>query len=142
MKTLIRHGLTGAALAVAIATTSIAQADTLTANIAFKGASQRAVWQQTFDAFKKAHPDIDVKVTFVDEEAYKVQLPGWLTTVAPEANFQSARGIAELRKVGVALVDDAAPKLCSRATCPITCIKPHENARACASVLEIFPALS
>lgn len=43
MKTLIRHGLTGAALAVVLATTSIAQAGTLTANIAFKGASQRGL---------------------------------------------------------------------------------------------------
>jgi multiple sugar transport system substrate-binding protein len=108
MKTLIRHGLTGAALAVAIATTSIAQAGTLTANIAFKGASQRAVWQQTFDAFKKAHPDIDVKVTFVDEEAYKVQLPGWLTTVSPDiVNWHNGERMAYYAKRG--LFEDLTP---------------------------------
>ena len=108
MKTLIRHGLTGAALAVAIATTSLAQAGTLTANIAFKGASQRAVWQQTFDAFKKAHPDIDVKVTFVDEEAYKVQLPGWLTTVAPDiVNWHNGERMAYYAKRG--LFEDLTP---------------------------------
>src|ERR1700712_4357327 len=84
MKTLIRNGMTGVALAVVMPTASMAQAGTLTANIAFKGASQRAVWQQTFDAFHKAHPDIDVKVSYVDEEAYKVQLPGWLSTIAPD----------------------------------------------------------
>ena len=60
------------------------QAGTLTVNIAFKGASQRAVWQSVIDEFKKAHPGIDVKVSFIDEEAYKVQLPGWLSTVAPD----------------------------------------------------------
>jgi multiple sugar transport system substrate-binding protein len=108
MKTLIRHGLTGVALAVALATTSIAQAGTLTANIAFKGASQRAVWQQTFDAFKKAHPDIDVKVTFVDEEAYKVQLPGWLTTVAPDiVNWHNGERMAYYAKRG--LFEDLTP---------------------------------
>jgi len=42
------------------------------------------VWQQIFDQFKKAHPEIDLKVAFVDEEAYKVQLPGWLSTVSPD----------------------------------------------------------
>src|SRR5882757_304253 len=108
MKTLIRHGLTGAALAVALATASIAQAGTLTANIAFKGASQRAVWQQTFDAFKKAHPDIDVKATFVDEEAYKVQLPGWLTTVAPDiVNWHNGERMAYYAKRG--LFEDLTP---------------------------------
>ncbi|WP_432422221.1 ABC transporter substrate-binding protein [Robbsia betulipollinis] len=60
------------------------QAGTLAVNVAFKGASQRAVWQQVFDQFKKAHPDIALKVAFVDEEAYKVQLPGWLSTAPPD----------------------------------------------------------
>src|ERR1700692_2544310 len=108
MKTLIRHGLTGAALAVAIATTSIGRAGPLPANIAFRGQSQRAVWQQTFDAFKKAHPDIDVKATFVDEEAYKVQLPGWLTTVAPDiVNWHNGERMAYYAKRG--LFEDLTP---------------------------------
>jgi len=63
---------------------SAAQAATLTVNVAFKGASQRAVWQQVFDQFKTAHPGIDLKVAFIDEEAYKVQLPGWLSTSPPD----------------------------------------------------------
>ncbi|MCG5071866.1 ABC transporter substrate-binding protein [Paraburkholderia tagetis] len=78
-----------AAVALAAATlmgalASPAQAGTLEVNIAFKGASQRAVWTQVIDEFKKAHPGTDVKVSFVDEEAYKVQLPNWLTTAPPD----------------------------------------------------------
>lgn len=82
MKSTIRRTLAGAALAAALAGT--AQAGTLAVNVAFKGAGQRVVWQQIFDQFKKAHPEIDLKVAFVDEEAYKVQLPGWLSTVSPD----------------------------------------------------------
>jgi len=87
MKLKPRRILLALALAAAAAGTSVvstAQAGTLAVNIAFKGASQRAVWQSTIDEFKKAHPGIDVKVSFIDEEAYKVQLPGWLSTVAPD----------------------------------------------------------
>jgi multiple sugar transport system substrate-binding protein len=82
-----RKILLALALAAAAAGTSVvstAQAGTLAVNIAFKGASQRAVWQSIIDDFKKTHPGTDVKVSFVDEEAYKVQLPGWLSTVAPD----------------------------------------------------------
>ncbi|CDY78165.1 Multiple sugar ABC transporter, substrate-binding protein [Caballeronia glathei] len=82
MKSTIRRTLAGAAVAAALAGT--AQAGTLAVNVAFKGAGQRVVWQQIFDQFKKAHPEIDLKVAFVDEEAYKVQLPGWLSTVSPD----------------------------------------------------------
>ncbi|MGI4983126.1 MAG: ABC transporter substrate-binding protein [Janthinobacterium lividum] len=81
-----------------------AQAGTLAVNVAFKGANQRVVWQQVFDQFKKAHPDIDLKVAFVDEEAYKVQLPGWLSTAPPDVitwhdgermAFYAKRGLLE-----------------------------------------------
>jgi len=68
----------------AVLLASAAQAGTLAINIAFKGASQRAVWQSTLDEFKKANPDIEIKAAFIDEEAYKVQLPGWLSTAAPD----------------------------------------------------------
>lgn len=81
-KVLLALAVAAAALGTSVVST--AQAGTLTANIAFKGASQRAVWQSVVDEFKKAHPGIDVKVSFIDEEAYKVQLPGWLSTVAPD----------------------------------------------------------
>ncbi|RKF46876.1 ABC transporter substrate-binding protein [Paraburkholderia fungorum] len=73
-----------AAAAAGVSFVSTAQAGTLAVNIAFKGASQRAVWQSIIDDFKKTHPGTDVKVSFIDEEAYKVQLPGWLSTVAPD----------------------------------------------------------
>lgn len=79
--------LAAAALASALATGAFApaaQAGTLEVNIAFKGASQRAVWTQVVDEFKKSHPGTDVKVAFIDEEAYKVQLPAWLTTAPPD----------------------------------------------------------
>lgn len=81
-KVLAAVALTAATAAASMAGT--AQAGTLAINIAFKGASQRAVWQKVLDEFKKAHPGIDVNVSFIDEEAYKVQLPGWLSTVAPD----------------------------------------------------------
>jgi multiple sugar transport system substrate-binding protein len=79
MKNLLKLGLLSAALLA-----SAVQAGTLSINIAFKGASQRAVWQATLDEFKKANPDIEIKAAFIDEEAYKVQLPGWLSTAAPD----------------------------------------------------------
>jgi multiple sugar transport system substrate-binding protein len=81
-KVLVAVALTAAAAAASMA--GSAQAGTLAINIAFKGASQRAVWQQVIDEFKKAHPGTDVNVSFIDEEAYKVQLPGWLSTVSPD----------------------------------------------------------
>jgi multiple sugar transport system substrate-binding protein len=81
-KVLVAVALTAATAAASMA--GSAQAGTLTMNIAFKGASQRAVWQQVIDEFKKAHPGTDVTVSFIDEEAYKVQLPGWLSTAPPD----------------------------------------------------------
>ncbi|RQU06996.1 extracellular solute-binding protein [Burkholderia cenocepacia] len=94
---------TAAAIAFAsFGATTPADAGTLTINIAFKGASQRAVWQSTIEAFHKAHPDIDVKPTFVDEEAYKVQLPAWLTTVAPDVvNWHAGERMAYYAKRGL-----------------------------------------
>ncbi|SPB14659.1 sugar ABC transporter substrate-binding protein [Caballeronia novacaledonica] len=101
-----RKAIAAAVMAVAASFASIAatsvQAGTMTINIAFKGASQRAVWQELLDAFKKAHPDIDVKASFVDEEAYKVQLPGWLTTVAPDVvNWHNGERMAYYARRGL-----------------------------------------
>ena len=94
-----------AAAAVAMSTAGSADASTLSVNIAFKGASQRAVWQSVIDSFEKAHPGIDVKVSFIDEEAYKVQLPGWLTTVSPDVvNWHDGERMAYYAKRG--LFDD------------------------------------
>jgi multiple sugar transport system substrate-binding protein len=79
-----------------------AYAGTLSINVAYKGASQRAVWQQVIDEFKKAHPGTDVNVSFIDEEAYKVQLPGWLTTVAPDiVNWHDGERMAYYAKRGL-----------------------------------------
>lgn len=72
------------AVASAVMFSGIAQAGTLAINIAYKGASQRTVWQSTLDEFKKANPDVELKVAFVDEEAYKIQLPNWLSSAAPD----------------------------------------------------------
>ncbi|BCF98158.1 ABC transporter substrate-binding protein [Paraburkholderia sp. PGU19] len=101
-----RTAIAAAALAVATAVSpfaaTTAEAGTMTINIAFKGASQRAVWQSVIDDFKKAHPDIDVKASFVDEEAYKVQLPGWLSTVAPDVvNWHNGERMAYYARRGL-----------------------------------------
>ncbi len=91
-----------AAVSLYAASAASAAASTLTINIAFKGASQRAVWQSTIDEFKKAHPGIDVKPSFIDEEAYKVQLPGWLTTVAPDVvNWHNGERMAYYARRGL-----------------------------------------
>ena len=107
-KSAVRKGLIGMMLAAAGLTMiagNIAHAGTLAVNIAFKGASQRAVWQSAIDDFKKAHPDIDVKVSYVDEEAFKVQLPGWLTTAPPDVlNWHNGERMAYYAKRG--LFDD------------------------------------
>ena len=101
MKKLFRSALLAALLASAF--TSVA-ATTLTVNLAYKGAVQRAVWQDTLDQFHKANPDVDIKVSFLEEEAYKVQLPGWLSTQAPDIinwhngermAFYASRGLLE-----------------------------------------------
>src|SRR5450830_2104866 len=103
MKKTLRMSLLAATLVSGVAV-NLAQAGTLAVNIAYKGAVQRAVWQSTLDEFKKANPDVDVKVSFVEEEAYKVQLPGWLSTQAPDIinwhngermAFYASRGLLE-----------------------------------------------
>lgn len=100
-----RTMLAAVALASAVATGALAtaaQAGTLEVNIAFKGASQRAVWTQVIDEFKKSHPGTDVKVAFIDEEAYKVQLPAWLTTAPPDiVNWHDGERMAYYAKRGL-----------------------------------------
>jgi multiple sugar transport system substrate-binding protein len=97
------------AAALAGALVSAAQAGTLEMNIAFKGASQRAVWTDVIDEFKKTHPGTDVKVSFVDEEAYKVQLPNWLTTAPPDiVNWHDGERMAYYAQRG--LFEDLTPE--------------------------------
>jgi multiple sugar transport system substrate-binding protein len=111
MRLKLRKVLVAVALTAATAAASMAgsaQAGTLAINIAFKGASQRAVWQQVVDEFKKAHPGTDVNVSFIDEEAYKVQLPGWLTTVSPDiVNWHDGERMAYYAQRG--LFEDLSP---------------------------------
>ncbi|MEK6295029.1 MAG: extracellular solute-binding protein, partial [Paraburkholderia tropica] len=74
-----------AAVTLVAATLASAGADaaTLTVNVSARG-NQRSTWQDAFDKFKKANPDVDLKVSYVTEEAYKVQMSGWLATDPPD----------------------------------------------------------
>jgi multiple sugar transport system substrate-binding protein len=67
----------------AMAAATYADAATLRVTVSARG-NQRAVWQSAFDQFEKANPDVDLKVTYVGEEAYKVQMSGWLATDPPD----------------------------------------------------------
>ena len=71
------------ALGACLLATSVHAGD-LAVNIAFKGTAQRAIWEAVISEFEKANPDVHVKTSFIEEEAYKVQLPAWLTTQAPD----------------------------------------------------------
>ena len=84
-KHLRRVARVSVAVAIAAATLSGAAADaaTLNVNVSARG-NQRSTWQDAFDKFKKANPDVDLKVTYVTEEAYKVQMGGWLATDPPD----------------------------------------------------------
>ncbi|WP_240766372.1 ABC transporter substrate-binding protein [Paraburkholderia flava] len=77
----------GAAVALSAALLSgfvaDAQAGTLSVNVSARG-NQRSTWQDAFDKFQKANPDVTLKVTYVTEEAYKVQMSGWLATDPPD----------------------------------------------------------
>ncbi|CAG4919795.1 hypothetical protein R69919_04751 [Paraburkholderia gardini] len=79
--------LSSAVAAVAMVTALLAgvtaQAGELNVNVSARG-NQRSTWQDAFDKFKKANPDVDLKVTYVTEETYKVQMGGWLATDPPD----------------------------------------------------------
>lgn len=98
MKRLLVLSALGAALSFA----SVVDAGTLQLNIAFKGADQRAVWERLIQGFEKANPDVTAKVAFVEEETYKVQLPGWLTSVAPDViNWHEGERMAYYARRGL-----------------------------------------
>jgi multiple sugar transport system substrate-binding protein len=91
-----------ACLAMTIAT--YADAATLRVTVSARG-NQRAVWQSAFDQFEKANPDVDLKVTYVGEEAYKVQISGWLATDPPDVlSWHNGERMAYFAKRG--LLDD------------------------------------
>jgi len=79
----LAHASAAAALMAAVLSCTVADAATLNVNVSARG-NQRSTWQDAFDKFKKANPDIDLKVTYITEETYKVQMSGWLATDPPD----------------------------------------------------------
>ncbi len=78
-----------------------AQAGTLNVTVSARG-NQRATWQNAFDEFKKANPDVDLKVSYVGEEAYKVQMSGWLATDPPDVlSWHNGERMAYFAKRGL-----------------------------------------
>lgn len=62
--------LAGAAFTAA----TVADAGTLTVDVSARG-NQRATWQEAFDQFRKANPDIDLKVTYVAKKPTRCRFP-------------------------------------------------------------------
>lgn len=75
--------LTLLAAAALLASTG-ANAGTITYNASIHGPNQKAAFQALIDDFEKANPDIKVKVSYIDAEGYKVQLPNWLAAESPD----------------------------------------------------------
>jgi multiple sugar transport system substrate-binding protein len=89
---------------LAMTAASYADAATLRVTVSARG-NQRQVWQDAFDQFEKANPDVDLKVTYVGEEAYKVQMSGWLATDPPDVlSWHNGERMAYFAKRG--LLDD------------------------------------
>ncbi|HEY2000553.1 ABC transporter substrate-binding protein [Paraburkholderia sp.] len=89
---------------LAMTAASYADAATLRVTVSARG-NQRQVWQSAFDQFEKANPDVDLKVTYVGEEAYKVQMSGWLATDPPDVlSWHNGERMAYFAKRG--LLDD------------------------------------
>ncbi|CAB3808578.1 ABC transporter substrate-binding protein [Paraburkholderia fynbosensis] len=82
LRRLAQVSIAAALVAGALASVT-ADAATLNINVSARG-NQRSTWQEAFDKFKKANPDVDLKVTYITEEAYKVQMGGWLATDPPD----------------------------------------------------------
>jgi multiple sugar transport system substrate-binding protein len=82
LRRLAQVSIAAAMVAGALASVT-ADAATLNVNVSARG-NQRSTWQDAFDKFKKANPDVDLKVTYITEEAYKVQMGGWLATDPPD----------------------------------------------------------
>lgn len=76
--------LKSTALAVTLLSAAVAQAGTLTYNASIHGPNQKTAFQALIDDFEKAHPDIKVKVSYIDAEGYKTQLPNWLVSESPD----------------------------------------------------------
>jgi multiple sugar transport system substrate-binding protein len=86
---------------LAMTAASYADAATLRVTVSARG-NQRQVWQDAFDQFEKANPDVDLKVTYVGEEAYKVQMSGWLATDPPDVlSWHNGERMAYFAKRGL-----------------------------------------
>jgi multiple sugar transport system substrate-binding protein len=86
---------------LAMTAASYADAATLRVTVSARG-TQRQVWQDAFDQFEKANPDVDLKVTYVGEEAYKVQMSGWLATDPPDVlSWHNGERMAYFAKRGL-----------------------------------------
>jgi multiple sugar transport system substrate-binding protein len=86
---------------LAMTAATYADAATLRVTVSARG-NQRAVWQSAFDQFEKANPDVDLKVTYVGEEAYKVQMSGWLATDPPDVlSWHNGERMAYFAKRGL-----------------------------------------
>src|SRR5580698_2488027 len=103
----LAHASIAAALVAGALCSTAADAATLNVNVSARG-NQRSTWQDAFDKFKKANPDVDLKVTYVTEEAYKVQMGGWLATDPPDVvSWHDGERMAHYAQRG--LLDDLSP---------------------------------
>jgi multiple sugar transport system substrate-binding protein len=80
----MKKALLLAAVAASLLTAFAASAKTLVFNAGVAGPNEKAAFQAAVEDFKKANPDIEVKLSFVDLEGYKVQLPNWLQAESPD----------------------------------------------------------
>jgi multiple sugar transport system substrate-binding protein len=95
------------AVVAAVFSSTTVDAATLNVNVSARG-NQRSTWQDAFDKFKKANPDVDLKVTYITEEAYKVQMGGWLATDPPDVvSWHDGERMAYYAQRG--LLDDLSP---------------------------------
>ena len=64
-----------------------ADAGTLVINADTSDPAPRAAWEATVEAFKKAHPDVEVKFNVYDHESYKKSIRNWLTSASPDVVY-------------------------------------------------------
>jgi multiple sugar transport system substrate-binding protein len=101
MKRLIRTLALACFSCATLAAASPALAGVLHVTVSAR-ANQRATWQNAFDQFAKANPDVDLKVSYVGEEAYKVQLSGWLVADPPDVlSWHNGERMAYFAKRGL-----------------------------------------
>src|ERR1700732_5605598 len=87
----LAHVSIAAAMVAGALCCAAADAATLTVNVSARG-NQRSTWQDAFDKFRQANPEVDLKVTYITEEAYKVQMGGWLRRHPPDTVSWQHRG--------------------------------------------------